>query len=55
MQSETTDEQVLRETLVAIIMLSHALLTPQAVDAAIKISKEVSILSHFFFKSILIL
>lgn len=42
MQSETSDEELVRESFFAIIMLSHALLTPESIEMAIKTSKQVT-------------
>ena len=39
MQSETSDVELIRESFFAIIMLSHALLTPESIEAAIKCRK----------------
>ena len=41
MQSETSDEELVRESFFAIIMLSHALLTPEGIQMAITVSKQV--------------
>jgi hypothetical protein len=41
MQSETSDEELIRESFFAIIMLSHALLTPESIQTAIDTAKQV--------------
>lgn len=42
MQSESSDEELVRESFFAIIMLSHALLTPEGIQMAIETAKQVT-------------
>ncbi|XP_054158581.1 proteasome activator complex subunit 4B-like [Oppia nitens] len=51
MQSETSDEELIRETFVAIIMLSHALLTPESIQVAIDTSKQITMATNWHARS----
>lgn len=51
MQSETTDDELVTETLFTIVMLSHALLRPRSIDAAIQTAKEVTVTKNWHARS----